>query len=437
MKFLRITFVEPIVGSISEYVSLRHLGKQTSSSPPWRQWVARIRLSWLSILIEKRLQHLSSVSSFGKETENFHYVQETLQIMKWDTFFEVAGFASTLCIEGTMTLADRLLLEISEEILQEASCKILNPFDDAMWCPLSIALLQNCLKCIAASHFCENKNCLKAKTVMMRTLLQLASDASKTIRDICGQFHSTHAQALRSSLGLLSFHPPYGGMASVVVEDMNNSNNLLDMEKLIYGETKIDIDWYIVQQVIAVVHGLCLTYLKDFSIHNDLYSLSKICSELKMPESIVIKLLITRDPPAPVLRYKNREVKNEIIGSGNVQCKINKIQHKTNDAICRSVNRCQIKVSSHHQKKYLPRIKEKTVNLISCGPDTSLPIGWIVKRFKRMVGKSKGSSDSYWYSPKTRKKFRSKRRVQQFLKVLKENKNFNEDDAMKALGPFR
>jgi hypothetical protein len=57
--------------------------------------------------------------------------------------------------------------------------------------------------------------------------------------------------------------------------------------------------------------------------------------------------------------------------------------------------------------------------------------GWTKKTFKRQSGKTKGSTDSYWYTPKMKYKLRSLTEVKRFHICMENNKN-DEELAYKA-----
>ena len=77
----------------------------------------------------------------------------------------------------------------------------------------------------------------------------------------------------------------------------------------------------------------------------------------------------------------------------------------------------------------------KSAKEVECCPPTEpleggWPPGWIRKKFERLSGATKGSTDRYWYSPKTNKKFRSMTEIKRFLPILN-SKNGDEDAAWK------
>jgi hypothetical protein len=49
-----------------------------------------------------------------------------------------------------------------------------------------------------------------------------------------------------------------------------------------------------------------------------------------------------------------------------------------------------------------------------------LPEGWIAKSYQRLGGCTIGQTDTYFYSPVTQIKFRSKKNIQIFIKIVQE-----------------
>jgi hypothetical protein len=68
-------------------------------------------------------------------------------------------------------------------------------------------------------------------------------------------------------------------------------------------------------------------------------------------------------------------------------------------------------------------------------PDEPLPggwpDGWTKKIFERPSGKTKGSHDRYWYTPVTKRKFRSMVEVNRFMAALLQSKG--DEDAAWAI----
>ena len=87
------------------------------------------------------------------------------------------------------------------------------------------------------------------------------------------------------------------------------------------------------------------------------------------------------------------------------------------------------------KEKNAPRPPAKEI--WSGEPDDPLeggwPAGWTKKTFQRQSGATKGSTDSYWFSPLTKRKLRSMTEVRRFVKALKEVDGGDEDAAFKKM----
>ena len=63
---------------------------------------------------------------------------------------------------------------------------------------------------------------------------------------------------------------------------------------------------------------------------------------------------------------------------------------------------------------------------VYCKPAPEFGKGWIVRGFQRQSGAYEGHIDKYWYSPKSKKRFRSKAEIKRFLPLLKKYKGDEE-----------
>ena len=90
------------------------------------------------------------------------------------------------------------------------------------------------------------------------------------------------------------------------------------------------------------------------------------------------------------------------------------------------------------KKRYAPNIKKKNriapssrpvamlVETSDCPPD--LPPGWTSETYRRASGKSAGDTDTYWFTPQLKLKFRSKANIARFLDILDTEPGINGDE---------
>lgn len=92
------------------------------------------------------------------------------------------------------------------------------------------------------------------------------------------------------------------------------------------------------------------------------------------------------------------------------------------------------KLMTDSAKQKAPGRVVPAIEVWSGKPDEPLaggwPDGWTKKLFERPSGKTKGSRDRYWYSPVTKRKFRSMVEVNSFMAALLQSKG-DEDAAWK------
>lgn len=61
--------------------------------------------------------------------------------------------------------------------------------------------------------------------------------------------------------------------------------------------------------------------------------------------------------------------------------------------------------------------KRRHPKLVESGPAEHIGEGWTYKTYQRMNGATEGQTDTYWFSPVLRKKFRSRKEIHRFLKM--------------------
>ena len=82
-------------------------------------------------------------------------------------------------------------------------------------------------------------------------------------------------------------------------------------------------------------------------------------------------------------------------------------------------------------KKVSSTTRTSTTPIESSETPPGLPYGWTSKTFQRMSGRSSGSTDTYYYSPNAKIKFRSMKKCYIFIEILKDvNIDGNESAAL-------
>lgn len=76
---------------------------------------------------------------------------------------------------------------------------------------------------------------------------------------------------------------------------------------------------------------------------------------------------------------------------------------------------------------------ENARTLVFEGVDENLPSGWTKKVFRRNRGLTKSRQDTYWFSPRMKKQFRSKAEVKRFIDCLRRS----DGDEVAAYAAFK
>jgi len=284
-------------------------------------------------------------------------------------------------------------------------------------------------------------------------LEDLAANATSIIKDACNKLHSSHAiknyfnsdvQSLYFSeirddlhqeklLGEYQHAVQLGCVRGCVnIEDpefswnisskflctknlQNSADNggencsifseiLRDLLSLQSGAIQVDEKWYVLWQVVRVVHYFatrCVEWNVEGKCTNEsIYSLERLCLRVGINVEEARNMLCQEMVP----RLKPIINKRKIRRNPTIRF-VNEQRRRTKGPM-----NCQ---------KNLPLYEET---------DNSLPEGWHIEHKRRLTGKH---IDRYWFT-KTKLKLRSRPEVQIFLTCLEKTAN-NEDEAFKLL----
>lgn len=249
-------------------------------------------------------------------------MEENLKCMTWNPYMNEAILGLRTAAAGRKQFSPKSVLfeaihqELSEEILYtlSRSKSLSHPYDHTHWCPLSISLMRRVLHNMTIFKLSKESDSTTSQATFSIILLRCASDAAESIRktaesrfssesdlkhfafDRRAKEHSMEENASAPE-SLKSFF--LISVASGSGEDASDSNKEeCSLESVVKGHAKLHVKWYIVRQVVAVVHAMaCLVNWKmvspaaiDSSVadeHSPLYSLEKLCSAVKINETDV------------------------------------------------------------------------------------------------------------------------------------------------------
>ena len=295
--------------------------------PPCRQWIARIRLSWMRVLFQQRLKVIDNKDEGTKlSSSERRDIEKTLDLMEWtvnnkdiETF---KAIESTLKYGNGSSLCARILLELFEENLFWASRNyaLIHVLDDSLWCSAARKLTQDISTEIVKHQ--KLRSVSKKYEFLQRRIFDLARKAAGDIReaydnlssntktqeaiDILGFYKckttgvkhqlrngetllnasELHGGDLSSSQNYIAYEDALysnaGGVVSLLPKPALNKRCLVVQIRKIKGRRIPDIhlDWYLLWQVVRVVHIFATTCIKW--PNEKLYCLEELCNVVEV-----------------------------------------------------------------------------------------------------------------------------------------------------------
>ena len=309
---------------------------QTNTLPTHKQLIARRRIHWLSCLIENRTRVLlltpqdSNVPQAGLESM-LKQAESWCLDMKWDPVFpdyDLHSVHINSCLRA-------LRRELVEEILYPIRAKLPNALDESRWCPLAVELIRK-LCAHTTKYHTTNKvtlamayfDCAKRGVTAIRKACRMprrSKPPSKLAFDFGDNGYSEISgdelwkvvEALSGPESILS----KGIMAKaadlrayydlvelgLVTAPEDRANLVFKIEGLVFvskvpyaadnmscctiglprgvdcfcnGVAELDEVWYIIWQVLYIVHVFADHYLRGCDVHGNF--LEKLCHEVSI-----------------------------------------------------------------------------------------------------------------------------------------------------------
>jgi len=454
-----------IQGTIKDtFVQKKHLSV--------RQWKAWRRLSWMTTIFRDRVDTLliktqKDVFRYYSK-ERVHLINYRIKRMKWRLSKPMMGMIKDIKADSGRTILDEIHSEIMEENLFIVSKgnALSHMFDSSLWCAIARKLVKDIAEKTIATYILEkpfpiaNQHVERLKR-LATDLENLAVKAVSDIRDACRVLHSSASTSFEfnravQSLALIEFQDmkhqqealrayqevlELGCILECVdVEDYEfpwhassimlrtvktnltpNENNIVtagifsktlcDINALRCETARIDENWYLLWQIVRVVHGFateCVCWdIRGQSTSESIYSFDRLCEKVGIQIEDARKMLSQKI----VSSHSNSK-------ACSAAGKRSKKEAQSFAAEKKPKKESQISTAEKNPKKKPQRI------IVSCQYDKSdgtLPEGWYIEFKKRLVGKH---IDKYWYT-KTRKKLRSRVEVKIFLEKLADT---NDED---------
>merc|ERR1712194_143146 len=207
--------------------------------------------------------------------------------IKWDPSFVwniSAGIVGPPSVMQTK-LFQSLRWELSEELLflLIKDERLSHPFDEKLWCPLSVSLLTKCLHLIS-DYLLMGRN----HHILLKTFMGLARDTADTMKKIIHESGNASSNQDVSRVGSLAFveKPNTQECLHVLLVEAVNINTST-VKDYINDPQPLDLDWYLIHQVVLAVHPLAS--LIDWGQHSGtgkpLYSIEKLCASVGIEDT--------------------------------------------------------------------------------------------------------------------------------------------------------
>jgi len=202
--------------------------------------------------------------------------------LNWDPSFLwdiSAGSACASTSEMQTKIFRSLRWEFSEELLfmLMKNHRLSHPFDKKIWCTVSMSLLTSCLHLIA-DYLLMGID----KQILYKRLMGLARGAANAMRDISAKASTRRDFSLINNLTFHeNAHPQE--LAHVVVVDAIHINRLSVGDYVKDpGLMSLDMEWYLIHQVILAVHPFAslIEWGPSSGTDNSLYSIDKLCGNI-------------------------------------------------------------------------------------------------------------------------------------------------------------
>jgi Methyl-CpG binding domain len=460
MEFIEETVHEPLLMMVKEFIRAWKDGDDSREAPLCRQWVALLRFQWVGEIILRHLHALERKAMTTPMQDGYPWQRMIQQCADWATgmrsmscLSDFGNIDESICDADGKGISAALRAARLEDFWYRMRHDLEAPLDGSVWCPITLRLIER-LSVETEANTAAGKSPMR---IAPEKILEAAADAAsqisaqiksfpvdseglefdsgvpagahasvKQLPSLCKDFFDGNSLNPKGLLAALldihsyvdtsmliddhhvdmSFSIPVATDARYVMtqyDTFNEGSELSAIPKSVEDcqKTKAPISetWYLVWQVIFVVHAIAERYLPRESNASEKYSLDKLCTVLGVDTKLA-QAAIDQRIRGKTLRIHTRNNTSVHSGPGH------------NSTMAKD------KLSTSEHSTHRPPAIE-----ISNGPPDEIlqvpgglwPPGWTRKVFERQSGASKGHRDRYWYSPKMGYKFRSIKQVLHFL----------------------
>jgi hypothetical protein len=438
--------------------------------PTTRQLRTRIRLKWICEVFRKQILQLDRNKLFPLDRAAVRTMYQILDRKRLDPF---AGYGYNY-FEKEVELVEMYITDRYEDILLQVSNEygLFHAYEPQIWCEVARTLTRDLARKLTEAEFRSSSNSKRSQKELAEMIYAMAVTATEVIQHWCGVLSSPHSSHQQATEGyrLLGF---VGTDNQIISSHLQNSSpkkdntclletgtsagtsshpsalpNSLELmclsmtpsskcnqrrlplflrctkkggncnlkncsEALKSGNAKVDEEWYLLWQVMRVVHTLSVHCVSWSNFEH--YSFDKLCRAIGVKSKAAEVVLGVKMSKPYKNIYHNTET---TIGAASIHNDITSL-----------VSEPKLKASLHTATKEM-RLKDNAAlapfknkkKLSYDGKDGSLPPSWRLEHVRR---KNSSHVDRYWFSA-TNKKFRSRVEVAMFLDLIQ---RFDGDEA--------
>ena len=207
LYFMMAKIFDPVNDAISRFTSYKESKSNNVDMPPVppphpRQWVAKRRMEWLGELMKVQCRNLRQ-----KRGCQHHVINNLIKSLSKKNLFtsnDLPSFSESFMVSEGKTLKSVMQTEIFEEVLHKSSRFLIRPFDTSLWCMLSRNLLTNVAKAIVDWKLSKHDDVDESQKCLAATIFDAASVTSQTMKAIANAL-SRNRRSFPESLTSLSF----------------------------------------------------------------------------------------------------------------------------------------------------------------------------------------------------------------------------------------
>jgi hypothetical protein len=208
------------------------------------------------------------IRTWNKKIQGRNFIPLRQQMLTMlDTSFQWdSSFIQQACPEIREKLLVDYRWEFAEELLHHAAKhkRLLAPFDGTKWCLMSQSLLQNVLHAVADYTLFDESSSHQRLNVLCATILSLASDSAKVLKEISSQ-----------SICTLSLLEDSTRNTRLLVAKSIRANKM-SVDEYRNNPQPLDLEWYLCNQIVMAIHPLAsLIHWKDAG-----YSFQVLCDRV-------------------------------------------------------------------------------------------------------------------------------------------------------------